>query len=228
MSQKKAKRQRQERRRTSEETRAALAEQLRLLSKRCREFDNGDWGEAADMATRMRVILSPGSKSKPSIIQSLGADKIPLLSTCPPISENVLWASGGLYTQEFAKDENSVDYRLFPHLGNSAYSAKLPARQWWEQVVEVGGQEGEPHVFCRKDVISDIANKDGGAHLASLIPDSYDVMSKPGGLVTITIGAEGDTEDIPIVGVHLAMLRQIAYEILNSPALHRLAERGTW
>ncbi len=83
-------------------------------------------------------------------------------------------------------------------------------------------------MFCRKDVISDIANKDGGAHLASLIPDSYDVMSKPGGLVTITIGAEGDTEDIPIVGVHLAMLRQIAYEILNSPALHRLAERGTW
>ncbi len=83
--------------------RAALAEQLRLLAKRCREFDNGDWGEAADMSTRMRVILNPGSKSKTSIIQSLGADKVPLLSTCLPISENGLGVSGGLYTQEFAK-----------------------------------------------------------------------------------------------------------------------------
>jgi len=228
MSHKKAKRQRQERRRTGEEIRAALAEQLRLLAKRCREFDNGDWGEAADIATRIRVILNPGSKSKPSIIQSLGADKVPLLSTCPPISENALWASGGLYTQEVAKDEDSFRYRLFPHLEDGPYGTELPARQWWEQVVEVGVEEEETYVFRRKDVISGVANKDGGAHLASLIPDSYDVMSKPGGLVTITIGAEGDTEDIPIVGVHLAMLRQIAYEVLNSPAMYRLAKKGTW
>jgi hypothetical protein len=53
-------------------------------------------------------------------------------------------------------------------------------------------------------------------------------MSMAGGLVTITMGTEGDTEDIPIVGVHLAMLRQIAYEVLNSPALRRLADKGTW
>jgi hypothetical protein len=228
MSHKKAKRQRQERRRTSAEMRTALAEQLRLLAKRCREFDNGDWGEAADMATRMRVILNPGSKSKPSIIQSLGADKAPLLSTCEPIPEDALSASGSLYSQRFAKDEPSFRYELFPKFGDTHYSAEIPARRWWDQIVEVGGPEGETHVFRRRDVISGVANKDGGAHLASLIPESYDVMSKPGGLVTITMGTEGDTEDIPIVGVHLAMLRQIAYEVLNSPALRRLADKGTW
>jgi hypothetical protein len=170
--------------------RAALAEQLRLLTKRCREFDNGDWGE--------------------------------------PIPEDALWASGYLYSQSFAKDEHSFSYELFPKFGDTHYSAEIPARRWWDQIVEVGGPEGEPHVFRRRDVISGVANKDGGAHLASLIPESYDVMSMAGGLVTITMGTEGDTEDIPIVGVHLAMLRQIAYEVLNSPALRRLADKGTW
>ena len=58
MSQKKAKQQRREFRRKTQEIRAALAEQLRLLEKRCREFDGGDWGEAVDIATRLRVTWS--------------------------------------------------------------------------------------------------------------------------------------------------------------------------
>jgi predicted component of type VI protein secretion system len=106
MSQNKEKQRRRERR----EIQAALAEQLRLLAKRCRDFDEGDWGEAVGMATRLRVILNPGGKGKPSILQSLGAKKVPLLSTCEPIedSDNVLEALGGLYRQRFAKDENGV------------------------------------------------------------------------------------------------------------------------
>lgn len=61
MSQKKEKQRRRERR----EIQAALAEQLRLLAKRCRDFDEGDWGEAVGMATRLRVILNPGGKGNP-------------------------------------------------------------------------------------------------------------------------------------------------------------------
>lgn len=209
--------------------RTALAEQLRLLAKRCRDFDNGDWGEPADMATRMRVILNPGGKSSPSILQSLGSEKVPLLTTCRPIPETALWSSGNLYIQQFAKDEHSSRYELFPSFGEGSYGgAEIPARQWWDQIVEIGGDGDDRHVFRRKDVISGVANKDGGAHLANAIPDSYHVMSKPGGLVKITFEMEGDTEDVPIAGVHLAMLRQTAYEVLHSPALHRLAEKGTW
>src|SRR5215208_1320936 len=127
MSQKKEKQRRRERR----EIQAALAEQLRLLAKRCRDFDEGDWGEAVGIATRLRVILNPGGKSTPSIIQILGADKVPLLSTCEPIPEDALGASGYLYGQTFAKDKDGLRYELFPKFGDTHYSAEIPARRWW-------------------------------------------------------------------------------------------------
>jgi hypothetical protein len=69
-----------------------------------------------------------------------------------------------------------------------------------------------------------IANKDGGAHVADLIPEAYDMLSRPGGIIMITIGPEDGAVDVPIAGVHLAMLRQMAYEVLNSPALLDIAD----
>jgi hypothetical protein len=220
VSHKQAKRRRRER----WEIQAALAEQLRLLAKRCRDFDAGDWGEAVGMAARLRVILNPGGKKSPSILQSLDAEKLPLLSTCEPIPENALYAVGGLYRQTFAKDETGVSYELSPKLGDTHYRIEIPAPRWWEQVVSIVEDEGDRHVYRRKDVITEIANKDGGAHLAEQIPEHYDVMSKPGGIVKITIGPEDGPVEVPIAGVHLAMLRQTAYEVLNSPALLDLAD----
>ena len=236
MSQKKVKQQRRELRRQNREIRGALAEQLRLLEKRCRDFDGGDWGEAVDISARLRVIFHPGNPSKhPSILQSLEAGKVPVLSTVEPVEDtpNVIASPGGLYSQRVSNDENGVSYSFMPLFagayGSGPYSYRdtVPANRWWDQVVEIKGDEvGNPgrHVYRRKDVVTGIANKDGGAHLAKTIPDSYDVLSRPGGLITIHIGEEGNPQEVPVVGIHLAMLRQIAYEALNSPALRELAD----
>lgn len=234
MSQKKAKHRRQEIKRETQAIRAALAEQLRLLDKRCREFDDGDWGEAVDIATRLRVIFQEGSKTKnPSILQSLEARKVPMLSSVEPReedSENVIAIIGGLYREQFAKDEAGLHYELRPKLGDLFSRYEAPAYRWWNGIVEIKGDEvGNPgrHVYRRMDVAKGISEHDGGAHFASKIPESYEVLTRPGGLVSITIGPEGNTQEVPIVGVHLAMLRQIAYEVLNSPALRALADPET-
>jgi hypothetical protein len=219
VSQRKAKQRRRERR----EIQSALAEQLRLLGKRCRDFDEGDWGEAVEIAVRLRVILNPGGKSKPSVVQSLGAEKVPLLSTCEPIPEHALWANGGLYTHGFKKDEQGLHYNLFPRLGNGHYRAEIPAHKWWNQVVDIPSDGHKRVPLTRKDVIATTANEGGGAHVAALASDRYDVISQPGGIVTITVGSEDEVEEVPIGGVHLAMLRQMAYEVLNSPKLLDLA-----
>src|SRR5215208_3498611 len=181
MSQKQVKRRRRERR----EIQRLLGEQLRLLEKRCNDFDAGDWGEAPDIATRLRVIFNPGGGSTPSILKSLDAQKERVLTTCEPREDtpNVLEAIGGLYRQRFAKDESGFHYELSPRFGDRIYQAEIPASRWWDQIVEiVGGAETGRHVYRRKDVITGIANKDGGAHVAELIPDPYDVLSKPGGI----------------------------------------------
>lgn len=234
ISQKKVKQRRREFKRKTQEVRAALAEQLRLLEKRCREFDDGDWGEAVDIATRLRVIFQEGSKTKnPSILQSLEARKVPMLSTVEPVedSENVLALIGGLYQQRFAKDENGLRYELRPKLGDSLGGTfQVPAFRWWEGIVEIKGDElDDPgrHVYRRMDVAKGISEHDGGAHLAGQIPESHEILTRPGGLVTITMGFGDRAQEVPIVGVHLAMLRQIAYEALNSPALRALADPET-
>lgn len=230
VSHKKAKQLRRETKRKNREIRVALAEQLRLLKKRCREFDSGDWGEAVDIATRLRVIFHTGKKSSsPSILQSLEAEKVLMLSTIEhrENADNLIALDGGLYRQTFGKDENGPYYELRTILGDSFFKSEVPADRWWKGVVQVKGDEvGNPgrHVYRRVDVVKGIAEHDGGAHLASRIPESHDVLTRPGGLVRLTIGEEGNTQEVPIVGVHLAMLRQIAYEALNSPALRDLAD----
>jgi len=196
------------------------------LAKRCREFDNGDLGEAVDIATRLRVIFNPGGKSALSILQSLDAQKLPLLSSCEPIEDtpNIIEANGQLYSQTFAKDDDGLRYELRPKFGGSSYIVTMPASRWWEQIVEIVTDETGRHVYRRKDVVNGIANKDGGAHVAEVLPAAYDVLSKPGGIITLTIGTEDDGREVPIEGVHLAMLRQIAYEVLNSRALLALSD----
>lgn len=226
MSHKKAKQQR----RKTQEIRVALAEQLRLLEKRCREFDGGDWAEAVDIATRLRVIFHTGSKSsRPSILQSLGAEKVPMLCTIEHRENagNLIALDGGLYRQTFGKDENGPYYELRTILGDSFFKSEVPADRWWKGIVQVKGDEVDNpgrHVYRRVDVVKGIAEHDGGAHLASRIPEFHDVLTRPGGLVRLMIGAEGNAQEVPIIGVHLAMLRQIAYEGLNSPALRDLAD----
>src|SRR5215210_1234070 len=170
MSQKKEKQRRRERR----EIQSALAEQLRLLAKRCRDFDEGDWGEAVGIAARLRVIFNPGNKKKsPSVLQSLDAEKVPLLSTREPIPEDALGALGGLYGQTFGKDEEGVYYRLWAQLDNASYKGEMPAHRCWKQTVGIEGNGHDRHMLSRESVITGVANKGGGAHVASLIPESY-------------------------------------------------------
>lgn len=231
MSQKKAKQQRQTLRRENRDLQFALAEQLRLLEKRCRDFDDGDWGEAVGIATRLRVIFHPGSKAKPSILQSLGAEKTPILGTTEhrESAESILSLDGGLYRQTFGKDESGTYYELSPFFGDSFSKTEIPASKWWGGIVQIKGDEvGNPgrHIYRRMDVVKGIAEHDGGAHLADQVPESHDVLTRPGGLVRLTVGTEESSNEVPIVGVHLAMLRQIAYEALNSTALRELADTG--
>jgi hypothetical protein len=220
MSQKRAK----QRRREQRELRSTLAEQLRLLSKRCKDYDEGDWEEAIELAARLRVILHPGGKStNPSVLQSLGAEKVPLLSTCEPIPENALMAHS-FYRQRFFEDENGVHYELSPKLEEAHYKAYMAAPKWWEQIVGIVGPEPDRSLLRRKNVITDVANQGGGAHVANLVSESYDIMSKPGGIITVTFGSELGEQDVPISGVHFVMLRKMAYEVLHSPALQKLAD----
>jgi len=95
--------------------------------------------------------------------------------------------------------------------------------QWWryEKVYLLGTLD-----LNRKDLVLGAVNKDGGAHVAhSLDPRYENLLNGAGSKMTLNL-PEGD-EDIPFQFGHLSALRQMGYEVLNSPDLVNLASNAS-
>ena len=67
----------------------------------------------------------------------------------------------------------------------------------------------------------DAANKDGGAHVDHTLTPEYEKLIDDHWYLATTKG--GVETKVPFTEMHLLMLRQIGYELLNSPELTRLA-----
>ena len=75
-------------------------------------------------------------------------------------------------------------------------------------------------------MLSTAANKDGGAHVDSVLPGDYELLSSDGAAGTYVGKAAGKKLQGQIRDAHLISLRQFGYELLNSPGLRGLAARG--
>jgi hypothetical protein len=79
---------------------------------------------------------------------------------------------------------------------------------WWGQFVLV-----RESPLTRKDVVLSAANQDGGAHVApSLSPKTRQLLDGVG-----SYQPAGCPSPIPLDNVHFPLLRQFAFEVLNSP-----------
>ena len=108
-------------------------------------------------------------------------------------------------------------FQIQPHYHRFNKVRYHPFDQWWYDDVLIL----EKKRFSRKRLVLTAANKDGGAHIdLNEMPDIYKRM-KIGelGFVLVLGGKE-----IPITELWHACVRQIAYEILNSPDIAAFAE----
>lgn len=88
----------------------------------------------------------------------------------------------------------------------------LPAPQWWREPVTIV----DAGVRATREAIALVAaNKDGGSHVDAKLTAEYQKL-KTG------LWAKMDTGK-PVPGHHLLYLRQMEFEILNSPELVALA-----
>nr|MBA4117264.1 hypothetical protein [Rubrobacter sp.] len=106
---------------------------------------------------------------------------------------------------------------------------------WWEMLVYASSAEAgarmpipppEPTRLLRRDIVLAAANKDGGTHVdAKLTPEyerliSPDALAMYGGDIHLVDGRT--VRPIPNTDTHLVYLRQMGYEMLESPALRSL------
>jgi hypothetical protein len=112
-------------------------------------------------------------------------------------------------------------FHIRPKFEGMGWRRFVPVGAWLEQVVYVIDRQP----FSRKRLILVVADKDGGAHVDAELPPDYRVLAEPGSLgVIVTREGQVETRN-PIRDAPLAALRQMGFEVLNSPDIVARGER---
>lgn len=114
-----------------------------------------------------------------------------------------------------------------PRLGNDPI-AKRKFNSWWKKVI-INDRQGL--TFTREEVVYFLANQDGGAHVDPMVEKkNYELATGRSvgifvevdeqGRPSIGINLDGNKDDHVefIKDVHLASMRQITYELLDTLA----------
>ena len=184
---------------------AQLKSQLGSIERSCVSFDAGFRDEAKRIATTIRVLVRDTSSST-SLLTHLGANSVKLLSTCMLIVEPPeILVFDGLTSRTSAG--------FIPKLGKGRHEKEMTCGDWWAQLVLIIRNAR----FTRKRLVLEIANKDGGSHVdANLTPDYEQIVNN-----FWFQGAVGAVAT-PFTETHLLSIRQLGYEVLNSPELLNL------
>lgn len=189
-----------------------LRKQLEFISRSCEAFDAGARDEAVRIAQSIRVLFHQTGRST-SLIEHLRATTVNLTTTQEEIGSNEVQRLG-LTDFRIQIVDDSPRAEFGAHLSLS-FATQVPVSKWWTQVVAVLDKSSQ---LTRKDIVLNAANKDGGAHVADVLPQNYARLKNPEGAMTFTIG--GASFSVEPLHAQYAMIRQMGFELLNSPGLH--------
>jgi hypothetical protein len=193
-----------------------LAAHLRFIERSCQVFDAGDEAEAQRIATSVRVICHQ-TRVATSLLTHLGATGISMLSTtCSPVGPGTLTAPSNLASLVLRRTDDGVTFKSTAPLDNAPMKRFIPFTDWWETeiVCLTAGVR-----MTRKSLVLAVANQDGGAHVDATLGPEYTAIKSGAGLVAAFRPAGGAPVEIPLESHSVATLRQIGYEVLQSPDL---------
>ena len=190
-----------------------LKRQLKFLERSCEAYDNGYIDEGIRIATIIRVLVHNTSHST-SLLKHLNATTINLATNgLDPAPQSIMYIGG-----QIKLENGKISYG--PNLGSSPFAGHIPLSKWWDQVVMV---VDKGHRITRRQIVLGAANSDGGAHVDIKLDRAYAALARDGVLGVIYQVSNGVGSSKPVSGAHLVSLRQMAYELLNSPELLKLA-----
>jgi hypothetical protein len=192
-----------------------LRRQLQFIAASCEEFDAGRLEEAVRIAQALRVIFHQTGKST-SLLKHLGATTINLLTTqeeIGPEQEHRVGLSD--FRCQLINGEIKTEYG--PTL-SLEHARPVPVSKWWNQVVVVLDARTR---ITRQSLTLDAANYDGGAHVANKLPTRYGALADVE-QSALTFTVNGAAHQVPALEAKYVVLRQIGFEVLNSPELQSL------
>lgn len=204
--------------RTHHELIVSLRQQIRFLENSCKSFDEGDESEALRIAAVLRILLHD-TPSSASLLKQLGIkDTMQFIDSAEPFEpvktnklhngRPVFAVSGmpGFFGISPSRDGTKLIARL--SLGMYARGA-VSFDDWWND----GCIPGHNHTrHSRSWLIKQMANKEGGAHVAPEITKGYaELKATSMGFTVHSNGVQGFINSPADISV-----RQIAWEVIES------------
>lgn len=194
-----------------------LKEQIQFIKKSATDFDNGDITEAKRIAVHIRTLVHD-TKNSTSLLSQLGIkEKILFLNSALPYRSNTISHTGLVYLKCSNTSDGVIStYSPFLNNGPPIKKERITFIDWWEKKIVLTDQR--QNQFTRRDLILNVSNTDGGAHIDGKINKEYAELSRENsvGFVLVTTKQNQPEKRESIKYIELASIRQVAFELLES------------
>jgi hypothetical protein len=214
--------------RSQQELEEILKEQLHLLTKSCKSYDEGDELEAIRIAGHLRTILHQTTDPN-SLLELLGLRSTLTVydSAIPegtfggfkigPGSRNLNITGvpstyyAGLVCKEIQGNGNNITLlKCSAQLEVTFLKKKIDFNDWWDK--QVVFNDGIENTLTRKEIVTLIANKDGYSHVNENPPKKYIVFKNTNAIQFGLNGQITSPENVPVYPA----VRQISFEFINA------------
>lgn len=195
--------------RTKGELEQELRDQLSLMQMSCEAYDKGLRAASKLIALNIRVLMHHHGSSK-ALLEQLGIRSIHFLDSAGPINPNNLASTSNLLVTRVSSA--GAEHLSAVEAGGSPYPGRrLSFADWWNQPVIVDSKRRQ---FNRRELILQVADTDGGAHVDTALDEAYMDLSRKNSLGWQFIGESGT--NIPLNDPVRPCIRQIAHEIITT------------
>ncbi len=184
-----------------------LVEQLQLLRHSCQVFDGGLEAVAKHISLSLRVLLHHHGQSR-ALLDQLGLRDGRYLTSAPPLNPKNLLTECNLVMMHVGP--TGARYHPLVAAGGPPFPLQpIPFVDWWNNPVL---RDNRGRTFCRRELVLNVADTDGGAHVDQELEEAYMAISRGNSLGWMF---STDTEkSVPEGRPELACMRQIAHELL--------------
>ncbi len=192
--------------------------QLKILSHSCESYDNGLEEIARHIALSLRVLLHHKGHSR-SLFEQVKIRNMSYLDTAGDLDPRNLISECNLVKMRIQSGDNGTSLSYEPLLADfqdiRPHKVKLVLfDKWWNKNV-IKDKDGQ--FMSRRTLILNVADTDGGAHVDPELDEIYNNFSRNNSLGWII--SDGNLAEYKGVNPHLAAVRQIAYEVIETVRL---------
>lgn len=199
-----------------------IRQQVRILLASADRYDDGGPDaddEALTMAVRLRTLLHHTRSSAAALVSSGHLDRMRFADSVGAVPDDGRLYLGMLMHEISPRPAGRAPYVKFRAPLGAHLRRISPGRQarmifeapafatWWTAIVV---RDADGRTLSRKNIVLNVANKDGGGHLDLHLPDDYLAMSRS----PSTIGIGMEVESVAYDGGNPmpALVRQVTWE----------------